>query len=249
MAAASPPSIDKLNSGRGHGGTHPPAYGGGGGRDPGDGAPDYEHRLHRARMGLLLGVFSISLLFVTIPVIVLLRESNPAFNPQTHSYVPQWAPVILPIRLLLWNTFFLLLSSVTVELARRSSAREILMAPLHEIAGIAPEREWRIPWLSLTVLLGLTFLIGQWMAWQAVRAHGLHNSIAGMNPFFYLLTGAHAMHLAVGILVLFYALVISVLRRSLEHRRIVIEITAWYWHFMGVLWIYIFAILQFGHWA
>lgn len=247
MAAASPPSIDKLKSGRGHGGPHPPAYGGGGGREPGDGAPDYDHRLHRARLGLLLGVVSISGLFVTIPTILFLRESNLAFDPQTHSYFHPWTPVVLPLRLLLWNTLVLLVSSLTVELARRASAREILMAPVQEIAGIAPERGLRIPWLALTVILGLTFLGGQWMAWQAVRAHGFDIFSAGMSPFFYLLTGAHAMHLAVGIVVLLYAFVISLLRRSLEHRQIVIEIAAWYWHFMGVLWIYIFALLLFGH--
>ena len=243
MPAAPPQTIDRLKSGHGHGGVHPPAYGGGGDRGPGDGAPDYENRLHRARLGLLLGVVSITLLFVTIPVILLLRQSHPAFDPQLHSYVPQWTPVVLPIRLLLWNTFVLLLSSLTVEMARRASAREILMAPVHQIAGIAPEKGWRIPWLALTVLLGLCFLAGQWMAWTAVQAH----ATSMMSPFFYLLTGAHAVHLAIGILVLLYAGVATFLRSSMEHRRIVIEIAAWYWHFMGVLWIYILALLQFGH--
>lgn len=247
MSAASPPTIDKQKSGRGHGGPHPPAYGGGGDRGSGDGAPDYEHRLHRARLGLWLGMVSIALLFLAITVILFLRHSSVAFDPQTRSYIHHWTPIVLPVRLLLWNTFVLLLSSLTVELARRESAREILMAPVHEIVGIAPERGWRIPWLALTVILGLTFLVGQWMAWQAVRAHGFHISTLGMSAFFYLLTGAHALHLAVGILVLLYAFVISLLHRSLEHRRIVIEIVAWYWHFMGVLWIYIFALLQFGH--
>lgn len=247
MPAASSPTVDRLKSGHGHGGPHPPAYGGGGDHGSGDGAPDYEHRLHRARLGLLLGVVSITMLFVTITVILLLRQSNIAFDPQTQSYVHQWTPVVLPIRLLLWNTLVLLLSSLTVEMARRSSAREILMAPVHEIAGIAPEKGWRMPWLALTVVLGLCFLVGQWMAWNAVRAHGFHISTVGMSPFFYLLTGAHALHLAVGILIIVYAGGATLLRSSLEHRRIVIEIAAWYWHFMGVLWIYIFALLQFGH--
>lgn len=247
MPVASPPSIDRLRSGRGHGGPHPPGYGGGGDHSPGDGAPNYEHRLHRARLGLLLGLVSITLLFVTIPVILLLRQSSLVFDPQTHSYFHQWMPVTLPIRLLLWNTFVLLLSSLTVEMARRSSAQEILMAPVRAIAGIAPEQGLRVPWLGLTVILGLCFLTGQWIAWNAVRAHGFHLSTVGMSPFFYLLTGAHALHLAVGILVLLYAGIIALLHSSIEHRRIVIEIAAWYWHFMGVLWIYIFALLQFTH--
>src|SRR5436305_1683367 len=59
----------------------------------------------------------------------------------------------------------------------------------------------------------------------------------------FILTGAHAIHLAGGVAVLLYAGVISLIRRSVEHRRIVVEVAAWYWHFMGVLWIYIFGLL------
>jgi cytochrome c oxidase subunit 3 len=47
-------------------------------------------------------------------------------------------------------------------------------------------------------------------------------------------------------MVLLYACVIAVLRQRLEHRRIVLEVAAWYWHFMGVLWVYVFGLLQFG---
>ena len=70
--------------------------------------------------------------------------------------------------------------------------------------------------------------------------------MAGASPFFYVLTGVHAVHLIVGIGVLIYAGIISLLRHAIEQQRIVIEITRWYWHFMGALWVYVFALLQFG---
>jgi cytochrome c oxidase subunit III len=111
---------------------------------------------------------------------------------------------------------------------------------------VAWDPEGKVPWLGITVTLGLVFLAGQALAWQALGAHGFHVSTAGFSPFFYLLTGAHAAHLAVGILVLFYAGMVSWLHGSLEHRRIVVETAAWYWHFMGALWVYVFALLQFG---
>jgi len=38
----------------------------------------------------------------------------------------------------------------------------------------------------------------------------------------------------------------SLLRRPPETRRIVVDVTAWYWHFMAVLWIYVFGLLYFG---
>jgi cytochrome c oxidase subunit III len=122
-------------------------------------------------------------------------------------------------------------------------AREMVLAPVRSIPGIALDREFGIPWLSITIVLGLLFLFGQWAAWRALENRGFHVFSGVPSPFFFILTGAHAIHLAGGLAVLFYAGVISLIRRNLEHRRIVIEVATWYWHFMGILWIYIFALL------
>ena len=247
MPVISPPATrEKPHSGFGGGGVHPPGYGGGGGQGPGDGSSDYERRLHRARLGLLLGVIWISMLFVTTTAIFLLRHAAVVVDPRSGTYVHKWLQVQLPVELLLLNTCVLLLSSLTVELARRSVARELMLSPLKSIAGIAWDTERGIPWVGITAALGFVFLFGQWMAWQALQARGFHVSTEGPSPFFYLLTGTHAIHLAVGILILSYAGTIALMRRGLEHRRVVVEVAAWYWHFMGVLWLYIFALLEFG---
>jgi cytochrome c oxidase subunit 3 len=195
---------------------------------------------------VLLGIVSISMLFVTVTAVFLLRHAAVVVDPHSHFYVNQWLQVQLPVQLLLLNTCVLLLSSLTMELARRSVAREMVFSSLRTIPGVAWDPERRFPWLGITVMLGLVFLFGQGLAWQALRARGFHISTAGLSPFFYLLTGAHAAHLAVGVLVLMYAGGVSLLRGSVEHRRIVVETAAWYWHFMAVLWLYVFALLQFG---
>lgn len=242
----SPIVVEPPKAGHGWGGVHPPTLGGGGDNGPGDGYPDYWRRLHRARLALILGIVSISILFVTITAVFFLRQASVVIDHQTGRYIREWTPIELPVRLLLWNTFVLLASSLTMELARRSVARDMVLAPVAGIAGIRLERELRVPWLAITVGLGFVFLIGQWMAWQALRVNGFHIYTGGPSPFFYILTGAHALHLAVGIMVLLYAGTISLLRSTLEHRRIVLEVASWYWHFMGVLWVYVFALLQFG---
>ena len=43
---------------------------------------------------------------------------------------------------------------------------------------------------------------------------------------------------------LLFAAATSLLRKPVEGRRIVVDITAWYWHFMALLWIYIFALIE-----
>jgi cytochrome c oxidase subunit 3 len=186
------------------------------------------------------------MLFVTITAIFFLRQAAVVIDHQTGRYVREWLPIELPVRLLLWNTLALLASSLTMELARRSVARDVVLAPVAGIAGISLDRGLRVPWLAITIALGIAFLGGQWLAWEALRARGFHVSTAGPSPFFYILTGAHALHLAVGIIILFYAGVISLLRGRIEHRRIVLEVASWYWHFMGVLWVYVFGLLELG---
>ena len=57
------------------------------------------------------------------------------------------------------------------------------------------------------------------------------------------LTITHAVHLTGGLVALLWAAGSSLLKRPVEARRIVVDVTAWYWHFMAVLWVYIFALL------
>jgi cytochrome c oxidase subunit 3 len=247
MPAFSPPAIPKLErpTGRG-GGVHPPAFGGGDDNQPGDSFPDYGRRLYRARLALILGLVSISVLFITLTtVLFVLRHSAVVLN--SHDiYVREWVHVMLPIRLLLVNTCVLLVSSFTIEMARRAVTREMVLAPVLAIPGIAFDRGRGTPWLPATVILGLLFLTGQWMAWHALRAHGFSVHSSTSSSFVYILTASHAAHLAVGIVVLLYASLISGLRRSILHRRIVLEVVSWYWHFMGGLWVYILGLLVFG---
>jgi cytochrome c oxidase subunit III len=249
MPVISPPiAVEKPKSGHGGGGLHPPGHGGGGDNGPGDGSYDYGRRLYRARLGLLLALTSICMLFVTITVVFfVMRHGAVVLDPTSGNYIRRWVSLALPVRLLVFNTLILLASSFTIERARRSLAREMVLAPVRSIPGIAVEREHGIPWLGITVVLGMLFLLGQWMAWHGLAARGLHVFTGVPSTFFYILTGAHAVHLSGGLMVLFYAGVISLLQRGIEHRRIVVEVASWYWHFMSGLWVYIFALLEFGH--
>src|ERR1700691_3591647 len=111
---SSPVSIDVPKTGQGGGDTHPPAYGGGGdGR--GDGAPDYGARLRRVRLGLAIGLTSITMIFVSLTSAYVVRRGLPTLDERTNTYVRDWIPVDLPTTLLLVNTLLLLASSITVE--------------------------------------------------------------------------------------------------------------------------------------
>jgi cytochrome c oxidase subunit 3 len=151
--------------------------------------------------------------------------------------------VQFPWLLLVINTAVLLVSSMTVEFARRQAARQAALAPVKSIPGVSLGSERSFPWLGITVVLGSAFLAGQWLAWGELHRRGFHVDTNPSSSFVFLLTIAHAIHLTGGMVALIWAASTSLLNRPVEARRIVVDITAWYWHFMALLWIYILVLL------
>jgi cytochrome c oxidase subunit III len=210
-----------------------------------DGRPGYGTRLRRARLGLLVALMPILMLFVSFTSAYLVRQGLPTLDPRTNNLVRDWIPVALP-RLLLLNTFVLLLSSVCMELARRHLQSQVAHTSSSPAARDTSDSKIRMPWLAVTLVLGFAFLFGQWTAWQQLAANGFYVATAPSSSFVYLLTGTHAAHLLGGLLALLIAGIASLLHRSLKTRSIVVDVTAWYWHFMTVLWIYIFCLMKFA---
>ena len=217
-------------------------FGGDEHRNQEPGLPNYGDRLRRCRLGLGLGMISIVILFVTLTGAYVIRRANGSDPAQNMN---DWRPIVAPP--LVWiNTLLLLLSSFTLEKARRNLLQRALLAPLSDIPGIKPEPQRSLPWLTITLILGNGFLIGQALAWVALRDRGVFLVSNPSSSFFYLLTGTHAVHLGVGMLALLYAAVIHLFSRRLELKCLVVDVTSWYWHFMGLLWIYILALLHFA---
>jgi cytochrome c oxidase subunit III len=240
------PSSPANGLGRGGDVPVPPNGGGGGDNSQGSNFPNYGARLRRARLGLICGIATVSMVFISLTSVYVLRQGLPTFDGATNSYVRDWGHVPLPWLLLAMNTALLLMSSLTMEFARRDIKRRAALAPLRSMPGISLGEEKSFPWLGMTALLGLGFLLGQWMAWGELKARGFFVDTNPKSSFFYLLTATHAVHLAGGIIALLWASVISLLHRPIEGRGIVVDVTAWYWHFMAVLWVYVFALLGFA---
>ena len=102
-----------------------------------------------------------------------------------------------------------------------------------------------LPWLAATIGLGLVFLAGQWTAWQQLAMQGVFFRSSQSSHFFYLITGVHAFHLFLGIAALIAAFVGLYVSRQLENRQIIVDCAGWYWHAMGLLWIFLFVLLVF----
>jgi cytochrome c oxidase subunit 3 len=238
-------TVDEARISLGDDGILPPIRGGGGDDGSGPGLPDYATRLRRARLGLVVALTPVIMLFVSFSSAYVVRQGLPTLDPRSNQLVRDWIPVTLP-KLLLINTGVLILSSLFMELARRQIKAQVAGVAPATIPGVSTGEQARIPWLAITLLLGLVFLFGQWTAWRQLAANGFYVATTPSSSFVYLLTGTHAVHLMGGVLALFAAGIASLLRRSVATRSIVVDVTAWYWHFMAALWIYILCLLEFA---
>ncbi len=248
MASFTPTAaVDDPRVALGDHGIVPPVRRGGdddGGSWPG--SPDYRTRLRRARLGLLVALIPVLMLFVSFTSAYVVRQGLPSLDTRTNQMVRDWIPIKLP-NLLLANTFTLLLSTVSMELARRQMKREAALSPAGTLSATSRNDEKATPWLALTILLGICFLAGQWLAWRELMGRGFYVATSPSSSFIYLLTGAHAIHLMGGVLALLVAGGAALLQRPAPTRSILVDLTAWYWHFMALLWVYILCLLEFAH--
>jgi len=86
----------------------------------------------------------------------------------------------------------------------------------------------------------LLFVAGQYTAWRQLSAQGLYLGTNPSSSFFYVFTAGHALHVLGGLGGLHR--VIRKMNR-LDLRRSTLDATARYWHFMGVLWVYLLVLL------
>jgi cytochrome c oxidase subunit 3 len=142
----------------------------------------------------------------------------------------QWPPagieVLDPWHLPLYNTVILLLSGTTVTWAHH--------ALLHN------DRKGLVSGLVFTVALGVLFSFVQ--AYEYMHApFAFSDSIYGAT--FYMATGFHGFHVFVGTIFLLVCLIRAMKGDFTPERHFGFEAAAWYWHFVDVVWLFLFATI------
>jgi cytochrome c oxidase subunit 3 len=193
-------------------------YGWGGGGDDGGGQGGYIPGAGLFAMRFVL--VSITMLFVTIGLAYFERSRSPV----------NWQHIRVPN--LLWlSTALILSSSWTLESARASLERR----NSHRYAR----------WIEITLGIGLTFLASQLFALRELISQGIYLRHNPHSSLFYVVTGAHGIHLLGGMAALCYLLLRASLRPEsllfdFRRQRARAAVSALYWHFLTVLWLGLF---------
>jgi len=180
--------------------------------------PDEIAALNANRMMTLLAIVWIVFLFTTL---TLALESRWAHSQD-------WVSVRLP-GTIYFDTLLLLLSCATMQFARVS------------IRERANERCAR--WIWATMGLGAAFIGGQALGWRELEGRGLHLNSNEGSFFLYLLTGAHAVHLVVGVVALACVSAFVLRMRHRVRQESAVSVAALYWIFMSGLWCYLLGLL------
>src|SRR6476660_6715253 len=181
-----------------------------------------QHEPEASKTGMWVAMAAITMTFAAFTSAMVVRQGS----------ANDWRHFAFPI-ILYFNTAVLLASSLTLQIGKRRFSRLDSKGPSNARATITA--------LYGTLVLGWTFVFGQYAAWQQLRSEGLYLSSAPSSSFFYVFTVLHALHVIGGLLGLVY--VIRKLRGGLL-RANTLSAASQYWHFMGLLWLYLLILLR-----
>ena len=177
--------------------------------------------MHPKKFALWLFIVSIVMLFAALTSAYIVKQAD-----------GNWLSFELP-PIFAINTIIIAFSSLTLHLAYLTAKKDAVN-----------KIKW---WLLLTVVLGLLFLVGQYISWsELVKSNVYFVSNYPSGSFIYIFTGLHGVHLVSGIIFLLITFRSSVLAKIHSKNLVQIEMCMTYWHFLGGLWLYLYLFLLFN---
>lgn len=169
---------------------------------------------------LWIGMGSIGMFFAGLTSAYIVRKAE-----------GNWVDFILP-EWFVYSTIVIVISSLILIFATRRIKKNKKIFSL----------------IVLVFLLGGLFTFLQINGWKELTSMGVYLTGVGSNvagSFLYILTLSHLVHLAGGLIALFVAAINIKTKKYNSKSFLGLEITAIYWHFLSVLWIYLFFFLKY----
>jgi cytochrome c oxidase subunit III len=139
------------------------------------------------------------------------------------------------------NTTILVLSSLTCQLGVFAAER----GQVGRSGSVFQVKGWGLrEWFILTYFMGAVFVAGQATEYTSLIGEGITIPSSGYGSMFYLTTGFHALHVTGGLVAFLYVLGRTFMARRFTHEQAVSAIVvSYYWHFVDVVWIGLFATI------
>ncbi len=169
------------------------------------------------KFAMWLFIGSVVMLFASLTSAYIVRQAE-----------GNWLYFELP-SILTISTIVILLSSATMQWAYWSAKKD----SFSQLKVL----------VSVTALLGVTFLVLQFLGWKDLVANQVYLVGNPSGSFLYVITGLHGMHIISAIVFLLIVLVSAFRLRIHAKNLLQMEMCTTYWHFLGGLWLYLFVFL------
>lgn len=157
------------------------------------------------------------------------------FASQTSAYLVRRAEgnwVEFEIPQIFWvSTIVLIVSSISMHFALRAAK-----ANKQAVLKLA---------VAITFVFGIAFLVMQYMGWQNLQQQGVFLKGNPSGSFFYVFTGLHMAHLLLGLGILIATFIMAFRMKIDSKNTLLVELCATSWHFLDLLWVYLFVFLLY----
>lgn len=183
--------------------------------------PKKQLAMNPKKFALWLFMITVVMIFAALTSAYIVRQAE-----------GNWTVFELPTELWI-TTGVIILSSATMHWALMAAKKDNL-----ETIKLA---------ISITTVLGILFLAGQFYAWGVLVDYNVFFVGNPSGSFLYVLSGLHGLHVVSGVIFLIIVLT-STFKYKVHSKKLTqIQMCATYWHFLGVLWIYLFVFLLLNH--
>jgi cytochrome c oxidase subunit 3 len=174
-------------------------------------------KIHPHKFTLWVAIGSILMMFAGLTSAYIVKRNQASW-------------IMLEIPVLFWySTFTILASSATVYVALQKLKQREMVAHRN--------------WLAITAVLGVLFLLLQIAGFMKFDELDIRLVGAGSNAsysFLLAISGLHGLHVLGGVIALVVIAIRALSTTNRNYSSIPLEIAATYWHFVDILWIYLF---------
>jgi len=174
-----------------------------------------KQKIHPHKFTMWIAICSIIMMFAGLTSAYIVKSNQAS-----------WIDIKTP-KVFWFSTAAILLSSLTIQMALRSFKQREM-------------KRYR-QLMAVTTILGVAFIVMQWTGFTQLWNSGVQfKGVAGAGQFLYVIFGLHALHVLGGAIALMVMFIKAFFGQTKTYGSIGIEVMATYWHFVDILWIYLF---------